>query len=125
MYPEDLKYAESHEWVKIEGDTATIGISSYAAKKLGDIVYVELPEVGDEVEAGEQMGTIESVKAASEFYSPITGEVIEINEELEDAPETVNDSPYEDGWFVKVKFTKDPDSLMDSKAYGEHCEQEG
>ena len=125
MYPEELKYAESHEWVKIDGETAMIGISSYAAKKLGDIVYVELPEVGDEVEAGEQMGTIESVKAASEFYSPITGEVLEINEELEDAPETVNDSPYENGWFVKVKITEENADLMDSKAYGEHCEQEG
>jgi glycine cleavage system H protein len=125
MYPEDLKYAESHEWVKIDGETAVIGISSYAAKKLGDIVYVELPEVGDEVEAGEQMGTIESVKAASEFYSPVSGEVLEINEELEDSPETVNDSPYEDGWFVKVKMTAESEDLMDSEAYGEHCEQEG
>jgi glycine cleavage system H protein len=125
MYPDDLKYLETHEWVRIEGDIACIGISEYAAKKLGDIVFVELPEEGDEIEAGEQMGTIESVKAASEFYAPVSGEVIEVNTELEDAPETVNDSPYEDGWFVKVKFQELPDNLMDPEEYEDFCDQEG
>ena len=104
----ELKYLSSHEWARIEEDgTVTVGITDYAQDSLGDVVYVECPEKGSTVTAGEQAGVVESVKAASDIYSPISGEVVAINEALEDAPETVNDSPYDDGWFFKVQ----PDAL--------------
>ncbi len=115
---DDRKYAESHEWVKVDGDVATIGISDFAQHALGDVVYVDLPEVGDEVEAGEDFGAVESVKAASDLISPVSGEIVEVNEALEDAPEMVNADPY-NNWIIKVKMS-DPgelDSLLDAAAY--------
>lgn len=103
--PNDLRYAKSHEWVRDNGDgTATIGISDFAQDELGDVVFVELPEVGTELEAGGDFGVVESVKAASDIYSPVSGEVIEANTLLEDNPETINESPYEEGWLVKISI---------------------
>ena len=119
-----LRYADSHEWVKLEGDIATVGISDYAQHALGNIVYVDMPEVGDEVTAGEEFGAVESVKAASDLISPISGEVVEINEALEDAPELINQDAYAN-WIMKVKVS-DPseiDALMDAAAYAKVCEE--
>ncbi|GAB2799852.1 hypothetical protein GCM10027040_29140 [Halomonas shantousis] len=118
--PANLRYTDSHEWVLDNGDgTVTIGITDHAQEALGDVVFVELPEVGRELEAGEEFGVIESVKAASDLYSPLSGEIVEINEALEDAPETVNDSPYEDGWIAKLKLADadDLETLLDAEAY--------
>ena len=122
---EDRRYAESHEWVKLEGDIATIGISDYAQHALGDIVYVDMPEVGDEVEAGEVFGAVESVKAASDLYSPVSGEVVEVNEALEDSPELINADAFEN-WIMKVKVSDASavDALMDAAAYATLCENE-
>ncbi|ABU73865.1 MULTISPECIES: glycine cleavage system protein GcvH [Vibrio] len=122
-----LKFTDSHEWVRDNGDgTATIGISEHAQEMLGDVVFVDLPDVEDEVEAGESFSLVESVKAASDIYSPITGEVVEINEELEDSPELINEEPYEGGWIVKVKLS-DPselDDLKDAEEYLSSIEEE-
>jgi len=121
----ELKYLPSHEWARLESDgTVTVGISDHAQDSLGDVVYVEVPEVGSQVNAGEEAGVVESVKAASDFFSPITGEVIAVNEALEDEPETVNSSPYDDGWFFKVKPTdvSELDAAMDADAYREAAE---
>ena len=115
---EELRYADSHEWVKLEGDIATVGITDYAQHALGNIVYVDMPEVGDEVTAGEEFGAVESVKAASDLISPVSGEVVEVNEELGDQPELVNSDPYAN-WIMKVKVS-DPseiDNLLDAAAY--------
>lgn len=119
-----IKYSTDHEWIKIEGDTATVGISDYAQKQLGDVVFVELPQVGDEVEAGGEIAVVESVKAASEVYAPVAGEVTAINEALEGAPETVNAAPTGDGWFIQmtVSDTSELDALMDEAAYKTYCE---
>jgi glycine cleavage system H protein len=122
---DDLRYAESHEWVKLEGDIATVGISDYAQHALGDIVYVDMPEVGDEVEAGEVFGAVESVKAASDLLSPVSGTVEAVNEILEDAPESINADAYEN-WIMKVKVS-DPaelEALLDAAAYAKLCENE-
>ena len=122
---DDLRYAESHEWVKLEGDIATVGISDYAQHALGDIVYVDMPEVGDEVEAGEGFGAVESVKAASDLLSPVSGTVEAVNEILEDAPESINADAYEN-WIMKVKVS-DPaelEALLDAAAYAKLCENE-
>ena len=123
-YPDDLKYTKSDEWVRIEGDVATMGISDYAQDALNDLVYVELREVGDELDACDTFGEIESVKAASELYSPIAGEVIEANSDLEDEPEVVNADPYGAGWMVKLRVTDDSGlaELMDATAYKAYCE---
>ena len=126
MIPDNLKYNESHEWVKPEGDTATIGITDYAQSEIQDIVYVELPEVGTQLTHKTEFGVIESVKAAFDLYAPVSGEVIEVNESLLDAPEQVNESPYDDGWFLKIKMT-DPselDALFDAEGYQAHIEAE-
>ena len=122
---EGLLYAESHEWVKIEGDIATIGISDYAQHALGNIVYVDMPEVGDEVTAGEDFGAVESVKAASDLISPVSGEVVEINEELEDAPEAINADAFAN-WIIKVKISasSEAENLLDAAAYAKLCENE-
>lgn len=119
-----VKFTEDHEWIKVEGDTGTVGISAYAAKALGDVVFVELPEIGREMGKGDEAAVVESVKAASEVYAPIGGEVIEVNEALEDAPETVNASPDGDGWFLKIKITdtSELENLMDEAAYKEYCD---
>ncbi|MBD5371703.1 MAG: glycine cleavage system protein GcvH [Bacteroides sp.] len=121
---EDLRYADSHEWVKLEGDIATVGITDYAQHALGSIVYVDMPEVGDEVTAGEEFGAVESVKAASDLISPVSGEVVEINEELEDSPELVNEDAFSN-WIMKVKVN-DPaeiEALLDAAAYAKICEE--
>lgn len=122
---EGLLYADSHEWVKIEGDIAVVGISDYAQHALGNIVYVDLPEVGDEVEAGEDFGAVESVKAASDLISPVSGEVIEINEDLADTPEAINEDAY-GAWIIKVKMSNpaDTEALLDAAAYEKFCENE-
>ena len=119
--PNNLKYSEDHEWVKVDGDTVTIGITEFAQSELGDIVFVELPDEGDELEKGEDFGSVESVKTVSELYAPVSGEVIEINEELEDSPELVNESPYEEAWMLKIKLSDESqlDELMDAAAYDE------
>lgn len=121
---ENLRYADSHEWVKLDGEIATVGITDYAQHALGSIVYVDMPEVGDEVTAGEEFGAVESVKAASDLISPISGEVVEINEALEDSPELVNEDAFEN-WIMKVKVS-DPseiDALLDAAAYAKVCEE--
>ena len=118
--PENLKYLESHEWAKIEDDgTVTVGISDHAQELLGDIVFVELPQVGSSIEKQADVAVVESVKAASDVYSPVSGEIIATNENLENAPETVNSSPYEDGWFFKIKPTniEEVSDLLDAEAY--------
>ncbi|MBG0791693.1 MAG: glycine cleavage system protein GcvH [Desulfovibrionaceae bacterium] len=124
MIPEDLLYAKTHEWVLIEGDVATVGITQFAQEQLGDLTFVEMPEVGDTFEAGTEMGSVESVKAASEIYAPVSGEVIEINEELEDAPEKVNEEPYGSGWIVKFRIKGDPEGLLDAQGYASAVESE-
>ena len=125
MIPEDLKYAKSHEWVMVEGDVATVGITQFAQEQLGDLTFVELPEVGDTFEQGAEMGSVESVKAASEIYAPVAGEVIEVNEELEDAPEKVNEEPYGAGWLLKFKIKGEPEGLLDAQGYAAAIESEG
>ncbi|GFQ00879.1 glycine cleavage system h protein 2 mitochondrial [Phtheirospermum japonicum] len=122
----DLKYAESHEWVKVEGNSATVGITDHAQDHLGDVVYVELPEEGAEVKQNEGFGAVESVKATSDINSPISGKVVEVNTKLNDSPGLVNASPYENGWIIKVelKDTEELSSLMDSDQYSKFCEEE-
>lgn len=118
-YPENILYNKSHEWANIEGEEATIGITSFAQEQLGDITFVELPEVGDTLEAGDEMGSVESVKAASELYIPVGGEVIAVNEALEDTPEKVNEEPFEGGWLIKIKLTDEPKGLLSATEYAE------
>ena len=123
--PTELRYASSHEWARLEEDgTVTVGISDHAQQALGDVVYVEHPEVGQTVSAGAEAGVVESVKAASDIYAPLSGTITEVNEALEDAPETVNQDPYGDGWFFKIEpdDASQLDDLLDSAAYGEICE---
>ena len=117
MYPTDLKYTPSHEWARIEGETAIVGITGFAQEQLGDITFVDLPSVGAQVTQGAEFGSIESVKAASELYSPVTGEVIEVNSALETSPELVNQDPYQGGWMIKVKLSAEPQGLLDASAY--------
>ncbi|MQM20436.1 hypothetical protein Taro_053456 [Colocasia esculenta] len=123
---ENLKYADSHEWVKVDGTSATVGITDHAQDHLGDVVYVELPEVGSKVTKGNSFGAVESVKATSDVYSPVTGKIVEVNEKLSDSPGLVNGSPYESGWIMKVEMS-DPaevNSLLDSERYTKFCEEE-
>lgn len=125
--PATLKYTESHEWVQDNGDgTVTIGITDHAQEALGDVVFVELPEVGRELALEEEFGVIESVKAASDLYAPLVGEVIAVNESLEDAPESVNESPYDDAWILKMKVadSAELDKLLDADAYSQLVESE-
>ena len=124
--PDNLKYTREHEWARIRGKTATIGITDYAQDQLGDVVYVELPDVADEVAKDEHFGTIESVKTVSDLFSPVSGEVAKINEQLEDRPELINEDPYGDGWMIQVQIT-DPDELEDlmtSEEYEAFVEEE-
>lgn len=119
-FPKELKYTKDHEWVRIDGDTATIGITEFAQRELGDIVYVEVETVGETIEAGEVFGTVEAVKTVSDLFMPLTGEIIEFNDELESSPELVNESPYEKGWMIKVKVAGNlPADLLDAESYGE------
>jgi glycine cleavage system H protein len=109
--PDDLQYTKSHEWVRAEDGTVTIGITDHAQEELGDVVFVELPDVGDTIGAGDSFGTVESVKAVSDLYTPVGGEVIEVNSSLEDAPEKINDDPYGEGWIVKLSTSEEADLL--------------
>jgi glycine cleavage system H protein len=112
--PEELQYTRSHEWVRTEGDTATIGITDHAQDELGDIVFVELPEQGATLEAGDSFGSVESVKAVSDLYTPVGGEVIEVNEALNDSPEKINEDPYGEGWILKIQVSAEGDLLSAS-----------
>lgn len=118
-FPEELKYTEEHEWVMVEEELAVIGISDFAQDALGDVVFVELPEVGTVLEAGKAFGVVESVKAVSDIYAPISGTVEEINDDLVETPEIINTSPYEDGWMIKIRMNDagDADALMNAEAY--------
>lgn len=125
--PTELKYVASHEWVRVEDDgTVTVGVTHHAQDLLGDVVFVELPDVGAQLAAGDDAGVVESVKAASDIYSPLSGEVVAINEDLEDSPELVNSDPFGDGWFfrLKVSDTAELDELLDADGYSELCESE-
>lgn len=126
-FPEELKYTEEHEWVLLEDDVVTVGITDFAQDALGDVVFVELPEVGSVLEVGKPFGVVESVKAVSDVYAPVSGEVVEVNEELPDTPEIINTSPYEDAWMVKIKVANpsEVDDLLDSEAYRAFTEEEG
>lgn len=119
--PENLKYSQDHEWIRVEGDVAFIGITDYAQSNLGDIVFVEVETVGEELDKGEAFGNVEAVKAVEELYMPVSGEVLEFNESLENAPEQVNKDPYGEGWMLKVKLSKldEVDKLLDAAAYKE------
>ncbi len=125
--PSNLLYAATHEWVSSDGDQITVGITDYAQHALGDVVFVELPELGRTLEQGEAFGAVESVKAASDVYAPVGGEVIEVNQALEDAPETVNSDPYAAGWMIKLRardFEGERGALMDAAAYEKHAAEE-
>ena len=122
-FPAELKYTKDHEWMMMEGDIAVIGISDFAQDALGDLVFINLPEVGDAVTAGDAFGDVESVKAVSDLLSPVTGTVCEINEELLDAPEKINEDPY-GAWMIKVENIEATEDLMDAAAYEEHCANE-
>jgi glycine cleavage system H protein len=125
-FPKDLRYSRTHEWVKVEGKEAVIGITAYAADELGDIVYVELPEDGDDLEKDTAFGVVESVKATADLYAPLSGKVIESNEPLEDAPEVMNEDPYGDGWMLRISLAdaSELEELMDAGAYQEFVEEE-
>jgi glycine cleavage system H protein len=119
MYPADYRYTKAHEWIKVEGSVGTIGITDYAQNELGDVVFAELPKVGVTVKAGESFGTVESVKAVSEIYTPVSGEITEINSALVDAPENINKDPHGSAWLVRIRLSdpKELSSLMDAAAY--------
>ena len=124
--PSDLKYSSEHEWIRVEGNLATIGITDYAQEELGDIVNVELPDEGDEIHKDEAFGAVESVKASSEVFSPVSGKIVEVNEPLMDAPEMINEDPYDEGWMVKVELSdsSELDELMDAAAYEQYIKEE-
>ena len=125
--PSDLKYVSSHEWIREEGDgVVTIGVTDHAQDLLGDVVFVELPEVGAEFANGDDIGVVESVKAASDIYAPLSGEIVAVNAELEDAPELVNSDPYGDGWFIQLRLSspEEMNELLDADGYSEVCEAE-
>jgi len=122
--PDELMYGRSHEWIRTEGDSVVVGITHYAQDQLGEVVYVELPDVGAGVAAGDELGTLESVKAVSEFLAPVAGEVLEVNGRLEDEPNLINDDPYGDGWLVKLRGSTEGEELLDAAGYQEFLEQE-
>ena len=125
MIPPELNYVDTHEWIRDEGDgSVTIGITEHAQEALGDVVFVELPEVGKELSAGDDFGVVESVKAASDLYSPLSGEILAVNSDLEDSPETINEAPYEAGWLIKLRLSDkgELDGLLDAEAYGKVVE---
>ena len=128
MYPSDRLYSKDHEWVRVEGDTCTLGITEFAQSELGEIVFVELPEEGDSFEAHDEIGTVESVKAVAEVFTPVGGEIVEANEILEERPELVNEDPHGEGWMVKMRIEPDSgelDELMESDAYEEFVSGQG
>jgi glycine cleavage system H protein len=124
--PKELRYSEEHEWVKVEGEKVRIGITDFAQSELGDIVFVELPEEGDDITVGEPFGSVESVKTVSELYAPVSGKVVEVNTDLDDSPEFVNESPYEKAWMVTVELSdsSEVDKLMTSEKYDEMIKQD-
>jgi len=122
--PADLLYARTHEWIRVDDDGVMVGITHYAQDQLGEVVYVELPDVGTTVDAGEELGTLESVKAVSEFLAPVAGEVTEVNERLETEPNLVNDDPYGDGWLVRMSGSIENEELLDAAGYESFLEQE-
>ncbi|QVJ00869.1 glycine cleavage system protein GcvH [Nocardiopsis eucommiae] len=122
--PTELGYTAKHEWIAVRDGIATVGITAFAAESLGDIVFVETPAVGDEVTAGETAGEVESTKSVSDIYSPVTGEVVEVNEALEDAPETINSEPFEGGWLFRVRFSEQPANLLSAEEYTKLTEGE-
>ena len=126
IYPDDLKYTKEHEWLAVNGNVGTVGITHYAQSELGDIVYVELPASGSAVVAGEEFGTVESVKAVSEVFAPVSGEVLEVNASLASSPETINKDPYGEGWLLKIKLAdpKDLGSMMNAAEYRKYIEEE-
>ena len=125
-YPDDRFYSKSHEWIRVEGETATIGITDHAQKELGDVVFVELPDLGEIFDEGQEFGTIESVKAVSELFLPVAGEIVDVNKTLVDEPNAVNEDPHGDGWLVQVKVSSDGvlDGLMNAAAYEKFVEEE-
>lgn len=125
--PTDLRYTKDDEWIRVDGDIGTVGITDYAQDALSDIVYVELPSEGDSFKEGDTFGVVESVKAASDLYMPVSGEVVAVNEDLPDAPETLNSDPYTEGWLIRVKIldASELDSLMDADAYSAYCDERG
>jgi glycine cleavage system H protein len=125
-FPDDLRYTREHEWARVKGDRIVVGITDFAQDQLGDVVYVELPDVGDPVKKGESFGVVESTKAVSELFSPVNGKVVEVNDPLRDAPETLNEDPYEEGWMIVVQPTdpKELGELMDAKAYRAFVEEQ-
>lgn len=126
-YPQDHLYSEDHEWIRVEQDIAVLGITEFAQTELGEVVFVELPEVGQVFDSGDEIGTIESVKAVAELYTPVAGEIVEVNESVADDPDTLNDDPHGDGWLVKIRFSSagDLDDLLDAEAYEKFVEGEG
>ncbi len=122
--PEDLRYTRSHEWVRTEGETVTIGITDHAQEELGDVVFVELPEVGATLDPGESFGTVESVKAVSDLYAPVGGEVVEVNEVLNDSPEKINEDPYGEGWILKLRTSGEAEGLLSASDYETFLEEE-
>ena len=127
MEPENAKFAKTHEWVSIEGEIATFGISDFAVKELTDLVYIDLPEVGRTLDAGESFGEVESVKAVSDLYAPVAGEVLEVNSLLQDDPGILSEDPYDRGWILKLKVSDSSamEKLLDRNAYNAHCASEG
>ena len=122
--PAELLYGRSHEWIRVEGDAVVIGITHYAQDQLGEVVFAELPDVGASVASGDELGTLESVKAVSEFLSPVGGEVVEVNEKLEDSPNLINEDPYGEGWLVKISGSVEGEDLLDAAAYAAFLEEE-
>ncbi len=125
-FPEDLRYTREHEWARKKGNNFVVGITDFAQEQLGDVVYVELPDVGDPVKKGESFGVVESTKAVSELFAPVSGKVVEVNDPLSDAPETVNDDPYEEGWMIVIEPAdpKELEALMDAKTYRAFVEEQ-
>lgn len=126
LVPSELYYAKSHEWLRLDDTVAVVGISDFAQHQLSDVTFVELPDVGREVEAGDEIAVVESVKAASDIYAPVAGTIVEINSDLEDSPELINESPYEDGWLFKIEMRReeDVDNLLSPEEYASLCEDE-
>lgn len=127
MYPEENLYTKDHEWLSIQGDVGIIGITDYAQRELGDVVYVDLPEVGDTFDAGDPFGSVESVKAVSEIFCPVAGEVVEVNEKLEDSPELINESPHVKAWLIKIRILSQEElqELLSAEEYEEYLQEQG
>ena len=125
MYPSEYRYTREHEWLRVDDDVCTMGVTDFAQSELGEVVFVELPEVGHVFDAGDEIGTIESVKAVAEVYTPVAGEILEVNDTLKDDPQTVNEDPHGDGWLVKIRFSSssDFDELMDAEAYQAYTQE--